>query len=119
MAVPGAVVVAQAVTLALALALSACGLQNTGGGAGLDFGTGHVWECEVEDASQGFQIVDLEVCWKRSRDDLELALWDAYGDPDTLNGYATCRPTQRHAGPCWYRCPGGKGCNAFHGCLCL
>ncbi len=86
--------------LAAAL-LSACGLQDLGGGAGLAL-PDEVYLCTTA-------TNQVEVCWGRDVTDLE----------DELR--ATCEPTPRHLGPCLYCCGptcGAHGCNALEGCYC-
>jgi hypothetical protein len=95
----------------LFLFLSGC----IGGGTGLDLPFLEVvYECDVEDASAGYAVVNLELCFNRGADELESQLWDAYG------GFAICNPTQRHLGPCQYCCgPNcGRGANARNGAWC-
>ena len=104
----------------LALLCSCDYVNEKTGGLGLDFGTGTVWQCEVEDASADFAIVDLELCWKRGRGELEETLWVAYGNEEG-EGFATCRATERHSGPCRWCC--GTSCpswgsNALNGNWC-
>ena len=105
----------------LLLALCSCDTVNEAtGGLGLDLGFGSVWQCEVEDALAGFGVEDVEVCWKGSQDALEQSLWVAYGNEDGA-GFATCRPTERHSGPCFWCC--GTDCrswgsNSLHGSWC-
>lgn len=108
-------------SLLLLLCLASCDTVNSAtGGLGLDLGFGSVWQCEVEDAYQRHEIADVEVCWKGGQDRLEETLWVAYGNEEGA-GYATCRPTDRHSGPCRWCC--GTGCpswgsNALNGQWC-
>jgi hypothetical protein len=98
--------------LAIWAAALCCGCQDIkeiGGGAGIDLPgdfLGVVYECRFTDGSE------TEFCWADSENELVLSLND--------NGFDTvdCYDTPRHAGPCWYRCPGGRGCNSFSGCWC-
>lgn len=95
------------------VALVGCGVQNIGGGAGLDLtfipGVGQVFSCDVSDGTQ------LELCYDGEAGELAQQIVAA-GWSDK----ATCGPTQRHAGPCLYSCPPpAHGCNAFQGCACF
>jgi len=95
----------------LLLALSGCidDIKTVGAGAGLDLPGdifGVVYECKFTDATE------TEFCWNRSEDSLILSL-NSHG-LDVVD----CCPTPRHAGPCWYHCSGGRGCNAFGSCWC-
>ena len=102
----------------LVLALVSCTTVNEAtGGWGVDLGGGQVWQCEVEDASNEFAIVDLELCWKRGQGELEESLWVAYGNEEG-EGFATCWETKRHSGSCWYRCPSQRLANASDGSWC-
>lgn len=102
----------------LAATLAACGVQDLGGGAGLDLtflnslgaSFGEVFQCTVEEDPPA----TLELCW-RDGDATELAdsVAEALGDYVVL-----CVPTPRHAGVCIYGCEPHSGCNAFSGCWC-
>ncbi len=101
-----------------ALCLLSCNTVNDAtGGWGVDLGGGSVWECEVEDASRAHATVDLELCWGGGVDSLESSLWVTYGNEGGA-GFASCRPTERHSGACWYRCPSQWLANALHGSHC-
>jgi hypothetical protein len=86
----------------LALLLVGCGVQEIGGGTGLDLPfLSLVYQC-VDDAG-----VTVELCYDGDPGDIEEAL------------AVTCAPTQRHLGPCWYSCDEGhSGCNAKQSCFC-
>ncbi len=101
--------------LALLWLLCSCGVVNDAtGGIGLDLPwLDLVYECQVEDAANGHAIVNLELCFDDSADELERQLWNRYG------GFAICGPTQRHLGPCLHDCPPPESnCNASGGCFC-
>lgn len=91
--------------------LSACDVQNVGAGAGLELPFfALVYEC---DTGEDEWYEQLELCWDGSAGELEVDLSEWRPQP------IDCRPTSRHAGPCIYRCPSERGCNAFYGCWCL
>lgn len=89
----------------LLLVLASCGIQEIGGGLGLDLpGLDVVYECDrCGDDSEGEL---LELCFDGSADEL-----------GALVG-GTCEPTSRHLGPCIYRCPSQTGANAKNGSWC-
>jgi hypothetical protein len=98
------------------LALISCGVQDAGGGLGLDLTfLGHL----------GLDIGEVFVCDDGADPALELC-WGS-DDPATLAealdasrpGAWSCAATQRHSGPCIYGCTPHKGCNAFDGCACF
>jgi hypothetical protein len=95
----------------LCLLLACQDIKELGGGAGLDLsfipGLGQVFQCDVTDGTQ------LELCYDGESSDL-LDLLQANDIPASA-----CGPTQRHAGPCWFHCSSGRGCNAFQGCACF
>ena len=94
------------------MALVGCGVQNIGGGAGLDLtfipGIGQVFSCDVSDGTQ------LELCYDGESDQLLASLQDAGV------GATKCGATKRHAGVCIFCCGDdcGRGANAFNGCWC-
>jgi hypothetical protein len=105
---------ARVLVLLAACGVAACGLQEIGGGTGLDLPfLAVVYECQCE--RDDVPSV-LEVCWDDDAGELELAI----ATDDSLVISATCRPTSRHLGPCNYCCGDGcgRGCNAFNGCYC-
>ena len=98
----------------LALLLVACDpgetVNDITGGWGLDLpGLGVTYECVIQ--GPGYEDT-LELCY--DEDHLSLSIWESLGREGTV----VCKPTQRHAGPCYYHCDGGSGCNALHGCWC-
>lgn len=96
--------------LALIMVLTGCGVQNVGAGAGIDLPFFDlVYEC---DTGSGDWYERVELCWDSDAAELEYSLADWRPQP------IVCRPTSRHAGPCIYRCPSERGCNAFNGCWC-
>ncbi len=98
--------------LVILLVLASCGIQEVGGGAGLDLPwLGVVYECDATRTTPQ-ELVELELCFDGGEDELEMSL-----DANGFEG-ATCWPTERHAGPCYWHCGGGAGCNAFGGCWC-
>lgn len=93
---------------AIAVVLAGCGLQDLGGGAGLDLGTGEVFACTLSPSGDA-----VELCWKDG-DELELARSYARA----TGQFVSCSVTDRHLGPCIYGCSPHTGCNALNGCWC-
>ena len=98
----------------LLIVLSACGIQEIGGGAGLDLPWLEVVrECDTTRIAPP-ELVEMELCSDLSDGDLEQSL--------EANGYegATCWATDRHAGPCIHCCGSdcGRGSNAYNGSWC-
>lgn len=91
--------------------IASCGLQDVGGGAGIDLGFGEVFQCSAED-NTGRQY---ELCYDGDADTLALDL--EYHDTK-YNAPWRCGPTSRHLGPCYFHCPPGAGCNALNSCWC-
>lgn len=101
------------------LAIAGCGLQDVGGGAGLDLPWfGVVEQCTVDTGScvdGGCDpFVTVEYCYDGDGpSQLAKEIVD-YG----VGVSATCENTPRHAGPCIYGCLPHAGCNAHSGCWC-
>ncbi len=94
------------------VALAGCGIQETGGGTGLDLPwLDVVRQCDATRADP-YELVALELCSPLSDSALEASL-----DANGFEG-ATCWPTDRHAGPCIFGCTPHSGCNSFNGCWC-